>query len=321
MIEFHYLPERDHPLLNFEEGGILIALGAALQNAELEARAQGFAPWTSYVASGSCVAVMELVERGSLDASLQALHGAIFRRHTNRKAYRKVPLARDLRSTILDCQPAGSDLMLSLVESEDAMSEVGRALSTMEETALANERLHEIFFRDILWSDADNRAGKPGLYLKTLELPPPAQLLFRLLHYWRIAKMLAKIGLPGLVAKQNAVQNALASAFGIIAASHTNRAVYLEIGQMLERIWLFATARGLSLQIVTGITFLARALNRPDIARLFTAAQQARVRSAYETIKKNVDEGREPILVFRIGTSEEPTAVTYRRSPDVAFLL
>ena len=319
-IEFHYIPERDHPILNYEEGGTLIALGAAIQNAELEARAERYAPQTEYRESGSCVAVMTLNEGGSLDEDSASLQRAIRARHSNRKAYTKAPLSPEVRLALLSAsQEEDTGLKLSLVESIDTMRILSRALTTMEETALGNKNLHEFFFSEILWSAEENRAGKQGLYLKTLELPPPAQAMLRLLKRWGFARPLAAIGFPKMVAQTNAKQNASASAFGVITAKWSRRATYLDVGKMMERLWLRATAQGLSMQIVTGITFLARSLQTPEVARLFSPQEQERIIAAHAIIKKNVDDTREPILIFRIGTGESPTEVSYRRPPEIVF--
>lgn len=320
-IEFHYLPERDNPILNYGKGGTLIALGAALQNAELEARAQGYTPKTAFNESGSCVAVMELKAGGQLDEVTELLQKSIFKRHTNRKPYKKIPLPQQMRSAILDTFTSeNKELKISLIESRGSMLEVSRALTTMEETALGNRAMHKLFFSSIFWSETKNRAGEQGLYIKTLELPPPVQALFRLLKHWYFAKFLASVGFPRFVARTNAQQNASASAFCVIAAPQPSRVTYLEAGKMLEHVWLLATAQGLSLQIVTGLIFLARSIHNPDTELLFSDKEQEHVRAAYATIKKNIDEGYEPIIAFRIGTSSDPTEVTCRRTPEIIFV-
>lgn len=319
-IEFHYSPERDHPILNYEESGTLIALGAALQNAEFEALAQGFTPHTTVCEAGSCVATMALQDGCQSDELSAELQKAISERHSNRKAYAKTPLSQDIKSSMLDPRISNSaGLKLSLIESQESMKTISRAVTTMEETALGNEHLHEFFFSEILWSEKENREGKQGLFISTLELPVAARAMFRLLKHWRIAKLLAMAGFPKKVAEINAGQNASASAFGVITVQQTSRATYLEIGKMLERIWLLATARQQSMQIITGITFLARSLHTPEIARLFTPVEQDRIRAAHAIIKRTVDETREPILIFRIGVGDTPTEVSYRRTPEVVF--
>ncbi len=321
-IEFHYLPERDNPIFNYEKGGTLIAIGAALQNAELEARAQGYTPNAIFnEGGGSCVAVMRLTGGGNLNVIQGHMREAIFKRHTNRRAYEKIPLSREMRETILSPLISGSaDPKLFLIESQEAMEEVSRALTTMEETALGNQTMHKLFFSSIFWSETRNRAGEQGLYIKTLELPPPVQALFWLLKYWHFARFLSSVGFPKFVARTNAQQNASASAFGMITAPQLRRVTYLETGKMLERVWLLVAAQGLSLQIVTGITFLARSIiHNPDTALLLSDEEQEHVRAAYAIIKRNIDEEYEPIIAFRIGTSSAPTEVTYRRAPEITF--
>ncbi len=319
-IEFYAIPERDNPILNYEESGTLIALGAAIQNAELEARAQGYAPRITFQEDGSCVAVMELEEGGGLDKFSSPLHEALFKRHTNRKAYKKIPLPFEVKSVILDPRISKGDVIeFLLIESQESMKVMSRALTTMEETALGNKNLHKLFFSDILWSAEENRAGKHGLYIKTLELPLPAQAIFRVLRYWYFAKFLARIGFPKMVAKTNAKQNASASGFGVIVAQQPSRIVYLEMGRMLERLWLCATAQGASVQIVTGITFLARSLRIPTNAQFFSPAEKERIVAAHMELKKGVDKDYEPILVFRIGMSDVPTEVSRRRTPEIVF--
>ena len=58
----------------------------------------------------------------------------------------------------------------------------------MERVALETPALHKLFFGGILWSREENNSGKGGLYIKTLEVPPPIRLLFRLLKHWSFYK-------------------------------------------------------------------------------------------------------------------------------------
>lgn len=319
-IDFHYLPEKDNELLNHEEGGTLIALGAAIANAELEAYAQGYTPHITFHDTGACVATMALHAGGTLSGADAPLREAILKRHTNRKAYAVQPLPDPIRAGLLSPQivDAGEPALV-LVESRSDMKVLARALTTMEEIALSTEALHKLFFGDIFWSDEDNRAGHSGLHIKTLELPPPAQALFKVLRHWSVTRALSRIGFHKAIANMNATQNASASAFGIITAVQTGRDTYLKTGRLLERAWLFAVAHGLSLQIVTGVTFLARSLATPSAAAHFSVEAKESIAHAYERIRAQAGAGRIPVLVFRIGEGGVPTEVSYRRAPEATF--
>jgi nitroreductase len=314
-IEFYAIPEKDNALLNIDESGTFIALGAAIQNAELEAKALGFSPEIRFGGEGAPVATLVLRDEAAPSDLEQTLEQAILLRHTNRKAYKNSPLADGDRQALINAAGEVEGARLSLLEGKEDMASVARALTTMEEVALQNKSLHKLFFESIFWSKEQNTAGKPGLYIKTLELPPPAQLLFKVLRYWPVATVLAKIGFPKVVAATNAKQNASASAFGVITLSRFDRLHYIEAGRLLERVWLMAAARGMSLQIVTGLLFLARTVARGD-SPLFSVEERALVKSAYVRIREQMS-SNEPFLMFRVGYAEAPSAVSFRKPPVV----
>lgn len=317
-IEFHALVEKDNALLNVDGSGTYIALGAAIQNAELEAKAVGLVPEVQYSYEGSLVATFVLHERGSLSVEEQTLHQAIPLRHSNRKAYKKIPLAEADREEIMRAAGNPERVSFALIEDRKSMSVVSRALTTMEEIAMQNETLHKLFFESIFWSKERNASGESGLYIRTLELPPPARLLFKVLKYWSVAQVLARIGFPTMVAKTNAVQNASASALGFITLERFDRRSYVEAGRLLERVWLAAAAQGMSFQIVTGMLFLARAVGHGNTS-VFSEKERDSVRKAYARAQEalKVDE---PFLMFRIGYSSAPSAVSFRREPVIEGL-
>lgn len=315
-LEIHALPEKDNVLFNVDDSGTLIALGAAIQNAELEAKALGFTPEIRYDDKDSLTATLVLQRGGELSEIERSLQQAIPLRHSNRKAYKKIQLTKEDRQALLDAVGKTEATSFVFIEVAEQMAHVSRALTTMEEIALQNKLPHKLFFESIFWSRERNNAGAPGLYIKTLELPPPAQLLFKALRHWSVADFLAKIGFPRVIAEINAKQNASASAFGVIVVDRFDRAKYIEAGRLLERIWLAASARGMSLQIVTGILFLARALER-DASAHFSAGERAKVREAYSRIKENLKGANEPLLMFRIGYGATPTAVSSRQTPVI----
>lgn len=315
VLEFHAIPEKDNVLLNVDESGTLIALGAAIQNAELEAKALGFNPEVQYDGENSLIATFILHKGGILSDEEKNLHQAILLRHSNRKEYKKISLAGEDREYLLRAAGKVPGISFSLVEEQESKNLISRALTTMEEIALKNKSLHNLFFESIFWSKERNAAGESGLYIHTLELPPPARLLFKILQYWPVANLLAQIGLPKMVAEINAKQNASASALGVLALDKFNRASYVEAGRLLERVWLAATSCGMSLQIVTGLLFLSRAVER-GTSSAFSIEEYASVREAYTRIQKGLKLDK-PFLMFRVGYAPSPSAVSFRRAPII----
>ena len=320
LLEFHAMPEKDNPLLNVDNGGTLIAMGAAVENAILEAKALGFEPLLISYADkeGSLTATLELTSGGSLTSDEKFLRAQIFNRHTNRKAYKQERLSDETRAALLTEVNFVDNLSLELVEDREKMDVFARNLTVMEEVALANKTLHRIFFADIFWSNARHLRGEPGLHGKTLELPPPAQLLFRALRHWPVAKAFTRIGFPQFVAETNAKQNASAAAFGAITSARLDADTYFRTGRLLERLWLQATAKGLSFQIVTGILFLNRSIETGKVEGIFSKAEQEIAKAADASIHHLLNIGSmHPVLIFRIGYSEPATTHSSRMKPAI----
>ena len=314
-IAFHAVSGVDNALLNVDESGTLIALGAAVQNAELEAKALGFDPVSNFHEEGPMVATLTLRKGGSLSESEQRLQQAIPSRHTNRKNYDHTSLKEIDRQSLVEVVRGSSEVTLDLIEDRNDIDIIARALTTMEEIALGNKSLHTLFFKSIFWSKKDNLSGKSGLYIKTLELPIQAQLFFKGLRYWTVAKILAHFKFPKVVAETNAKQNATASAIGVIIISQMDRRHYLEAGRVLERVWLAATAEGLSFQIVTGLLFLARSVEKGG-EEVFSIEERKMIREAHARIREVLG-NKEAFITFRVGYGSAPSAISYRRPPHI----
>jgi hypothetical protein len=320
LLEFHYHPEKDHPLLNVNDSGTLISLGAAIENASLEAKAQGYNPEIaiSIEKDNSCVATMQLISGGTLLEKETPLHKAIHFRHSNRKAYKTDSLIAKDHDAILSQKDVFPGVSLTLIEDREKMTLFARNLTTMEEIALSNKILHGHFFASIFWDNSRNTAGEPGLHGKTLELPPPAQGLFRILKYWPVAGILARIGFPQMVAETNAQQNASSAAFGAITGKALDSQTYITAGRLLERIWLQATADGLSFQIVTGILFLTRSIETGNTEGVFSENEQQTAKVATNSIHQLLNIGSDhPIITFRIGYGAPATARSARMKARV----
>ncbi|HEV7121399.1 MAG TPA: hypothetical protein VGN56_01075 [Candidatus Paceibacterota bacterium] len=318
-LEFHAHPEYDHPVLNVDNSGTLIALGAAVENGVLEARGLGYDPSIAFSnTSGDLIATMRLVPGSAPSTNDAALREAIKERASNRKAFSTRSLESIDREQLLAEARSMPSVSFSLIEDRTKMDEASRALTRMEQIALSHQVLHGHFFSSIFWSNERNDAGEPGLHGKTLELPPPAQALFRILKHWPIAKTFARIGFPRFVAMTNAKQNASASAFGCVMSDTLNAQSYFDTGRLLERLWLRATALGLSFQVVTGLLFLARHMESESGAEAFSPDEIQRSSAAYASIGRLFDAGaRHPIITFRLGYGTPPTLRSRRKEPRI----
>jgi hypothetical protein len=241
------------------------------------------------------------------DASIapDPLAESISRRISNRKPYQKDGLTPLERNALMH---ASKENELVLVEQPDELQHLGRVGSTNEEIMLANHQLHHFFFTHVSWTKEEDDRKKIGFYIKTLELPPPAAFMFKLFRSWSVMRAFLLIGFNRVVAKQNGMTNACASAMGAVMMSATEPIDFVRVGRSVERIWLTATSLGLSFQPLTGVLFFKLKIAQGD-GNLFSGRERKIIETAYKRVAHIFNaHDRHVAFMFRIGHAEAPSA-------------
>lgn len=300
------IPERDTSIFNFRQRGSFLALGALTENIVLLALSRGYETQVRTLADNRVQ-----ITFAPTSPKEGPLAKAIPLRTTNRKAFKKTPLDSAHKNAILQ---AGSGT-LRLIEDKKAMNDIAKAWSVNEKLLVKNPSMHSAVFSHILWTEKEHEEKILGLYIKTLELPPPAQIIFRLLKNWNIARILGKLGIGNFIASQNAKVYASASAHCVLAVPTDTPAEFILAGRILERIWLTATSCGLSLQPVTAIPYLAQRVHEND-ASMFSPAEIDMIKHANDMIRKAFSIPQETIaMTFRIGYDSSPSAHSLKAPP------
>ncbi len=312
-IDVHLLPERDNSAYSWGQRGSYFANGAAIENIVIAATAKGYRANASYFPNQDNewhVATILLEQDASIYADPLAEY--VEKRVTNRKSYTKQPLTDSESKTLSDAVLHSEYGKFAIAEAEVDVVRLGRIGSTNEEVMLANRSLHNFFFSHVNWTKKEDAEKKIGFYIKTLELPPPAVAMFRLIKHWPVMRVFASLGFSRMVAKQNAVINASASAIGALMVDATEPLDFVKIGRTVERLWLTATSLGLSIQPMTGVLFFNLALEGGEVEN-FSSAEQTLIRNAYQDASKIFNAGdRHIVFMFRIGHGRTPSAQAVR---------
>ncbi|TSC68511.1 MAG: hypothetical protein G01um101466_421 [Parcubacteria group bacterium Gr01-1014_66] len=318
-ISIFNIPERDQILYNFEQRGSLIAHGALIENITLAALHEGYTTYVNLFPDKMNIDLTAKIQLEKSVVSENELYTVITHRCTNRKPYSAILLTEDQKDKLLRLKEDFPGFDLKLVESIDEKKKLAETISTNEIILLENRTLHDMFFKQIVWSEKEERKKKSGLYLKTLELPPPARIIFRLLRWWKIAQFLGRLGIPKKVASENAKVYSAAAAIGAIVMPDEGDATYIFCGRLFQRIWLQATAMGLSMQPLAGIIYLHRVAKKRAISG-FSDYHLKLIWNAYSSIIKSsaVDSGI-LAMVFRIGIANKPSAYSSRRLPEIQY--
>jgi hypothetical protein len=310
------MSDADATLYNFRQRGSYFAHGALIENLALLASTEGYR---------LDAALFPDIPNATAHLSFTAetpkkepLASVIERRATNRKPYKRIPLAAQDRAALLDAVTGVAGTELRFVEGEDRISLLARTVSVNERLLMENRTLHDFLFNMIRWSRSEESVT-PGLYIKTMEFPPPVQVLFRfVLRFWPIVKILNIIGLSRFIPKQSAQGYRASSAFGAIVLTGDTDADFIFAGRAFERVWLTATALGVSVQPVTAIPYLAQRVVA-GAATAFVPSHQEMIREANDALASAFHlQGREHIaMLFRVGYGDAPTATSSKAAPVI----
>jgi len=310
-LDIYAHPERDHAFLNVEGRGTYLAIGALVENIIIAAREYGFN--ATITQTSAPIIQVAFASRG---ARGESLYRAIRERHTHRGAYTSAEIPGPLITTLRAIGEEHARVAVAVEPSR--IRAIADAASLMEETALRTKKIHRLFFESLLWSHDDAKKGAPGLYIKTTELPPPVQILFRVIRHWPIMRTLNILGFSRFAAKSNAVVYAKSTACIAVILDRIEPQDFVNAGRCMQRAWLQLTNAGFAAQPLAGLLYLAEYLTRtrdPDIAD----GLKERIVAAQRVITNEFGcrENETIAMVLRAGRPQKPaTARTSRMAPD-----
>ncbi|MBX4199985.1 nitroreductase family protein [Candidatus Parcubacteria bacterium] len=310
-IDVYNLPDRDRSLYNWEQCASYMANGAAIENITIAAKHFGFNPEVNTFpdTNKNHVAHIKLTPASPQKDSLFQY---ISMRSTNRKPYKTDPLSSheiDILKGIFN----NKDIGFYMTIDSNNKKTLGHAGSTNERVMFSNKHLHNFFFTHLNWTKEEDARKKIGFYIETLELPSPAKIFFKIIKSWPVINVLNKIGFYKTVGRQNGEINSKTGAFGCLTIKSTSPETFVNVGRILERLWLTSTKLGLSLQPLTGVLFFMYQIRAGNTEK-FSSKQIAMIEEAYENIGRAFKIKPEEIItfMFRVGHADSPSAHSSR---------
>lgn len=319
----YHNPGSDESLYNYNNYGTMVCEGAALENMLVMADSLGLNAALSILPDPAYTNLIGKISlNGTKPAGSLALSAVIPTRTTNRKAYKKKALSEEDAKALTDAGAAfGADgIGVMRITDRKKIHRLAAVGSSNEEIMLGNEELHSFFFSHLTWTKAQDEKQKTGFYIKTLELPPPAQFLFKLFRSWKVMQSLKKLGFTKVVGKQNAGTYAASAEFGIITVPEITPKNMILAGRAFERIWLTAASRGIQIQPLTGTIFMNFfAENVPE--GHFSQEERKRLAGEVKALYEETGvSGKTIVLMYRVGYGPKPSARATRFSVDDMML-
>ncbi|MBI3888374.1 hypothetical protein HY311_01125 [Candidatus Nomurabacteria bacterium] len=318
-LRIYNLPDKDNPYLNFMQGGSLIAHGALLKNIEIASPKLGLVTKIKlFPEPGDLNLVAEINFENSLDIQIDPLFEFIAKRATNRRPYEQKQLSGK-ENILFEEAGAFDDVSVHFITDTENKNLAGTAGSSAEIIILENKLLHEYLFKDVMWSEKQERKEKHGLYIKTMEFNPVQRLLFKLASNKILMRLAVKIHLPYFIAKQDAVLYSSSSVMGLLTLKKISPENFVKLGMKLQEIWLKTTSLGLAFQPVAAILFLGFKLQNSLTDQILSQKHKKIALKSYQDIFSafNLSSSEVPLLMFRVGYAKNPSARSSRKEPVI----
>ena len=312
------LPEKDHPILNYRNRGTWVAHGALIENIIISSKAHGYTPLFEIFPDKNNKNLTAVFKFEKSNPEEEPLFPYIAQRATNRKPYQKTRLTGDQKNKLLEVVPKMSGVEVKFVEEQELVKELAEASSASEIVTLENQTLHKLFFEEIVWSRKEEAKKGKGLYLKTMELKPPQELVLRLVKRWSVMNFLNKIGFARKIATDNAkAYSSCATMIGIVVSGEDQS--FLDAGRVMERLWLQAAKMKLGLHLMSGTLFFYQVISAGE-KKIFSEEHTRLITQAYQKIEQalGVKEGLIALLL-RTGFTKEPSAYSTKKKPIIDF--
>lgn len=248
---------------------------------------------------------------GNIDPETPAPDAArdhpLFKRHTNRLAYRNTPVDTEILDEL--AVMSEDDCRLLLFSEARRISEVASLIDMGSRLRFRTREVHE-WFAHVLRFSAEEVASGTGLDVATIDLPPGGRMLLRLIKDWRRMSLLNRIGAYKALSKIESSKMANSSAVVAVIGPSDDRSE-LAAGRLTERIWTFLNERGLAVQpfyVITDLLHRLAAQRTPS--ELIEDASKLRDRT-----NEMLPEGLSLHMLLRIGHPKKIPTRSMRLSP------
>ena len=174
-IEILALPERDHPILNYRNRGTWVAHGALIENLLIAASHLGYKMDLELPPLNPLSRITAKLTLTENREQRNGLYEAINLRTTNRKPYADSLLTKEQKNGLYEEAKKIGRGEFRLIEDKDKIRALAKASSMNEVILLKDRAMHELFFKEIVWTEQEEKEKRTGLYLKTMELEPPQE--------------------------------------------------------------------------------------------------------------------------------------------------
>jgi nitroreductase len=243
-----------------------------------------------------------------ISTDVDPLHRAIPIRHTNRRFFKGPPESSDTLQHIQRVAQQIPGCSLDWLDSAEQRSSALKLIHIAEAERFRNPVLHAELFAgirfDIGWQQTCNEALPPG----ALEIEAPLRGLFKLMRHWPVMRVANLLGAYKQLAwRAGNLPCRWSPHLAVISAPSLSDQDQLNTGRAFQRAWLAVAQHGIALQPMPASVLYAQSA---AIAQGIPASLQAHLSQGWAELQP----GKTPLMLFRMGRAKPPTLVSGRLS-------
>jgi hypothetical protein len=298
-------PRRLSGLVGYKRTLDLISLGAVIENIHLRASAYNLAASIELFPHDQADLVAR-IQFQSVSIKPDSLHTAIPMRHTNRRFFRGPPESPAVLQCISDAAKLIPGSKLDWLDNPVQRSKALRLIRQAEGERFRNPILHAELFEnirfDIGWHQTCEEALPPG----SLEVEAPLRPFFRLMQHWPIMSFLNLVGAYRQLAwRAGDLPCRFSPHLAVISAPSLADHDQINAGRAFQRAWLTIAQYGLAMQPMPASVLYAQT---GAIHQGIPSELQKCLSAGWDDLQP----GRSPIMVFRMGRAKAPSLVSGR---------
>jgi hypothetical protein len=315
--------EKVNHLLDYKEHVLILTNGMLVENISIAASHHGYrADITSFPDLSSPDLVARIVLQKDPGVKSDPLYLFLKKRCTNRKKYKKKNVDPGVLYELAETRKGFSEIEMQFISGQDEIKKLGKAVSAIDKVMCENKELHKELFHHITWTIKEEQQTHQGLSLDSMELNPMDKQMFKVIKNWSAMNAFNKIGFSSIIRAKNAAQYGSAGCSVIISTKHDAPADYLSAGRFVQRFWLKATQKELSLHPIVGVIYCTQKVNN-EFPRIFSESHAELLKQNYAVLDSVANAhgktNKHIVFFFRMGYADTTTYQSTRKPPEINF--
>ena len=314
--------ERGASILNYRDTASLMGLGSAAENIVLIAQQMGYDIELNKFPLGKTSEVYAefVFYKNASKSNLQIeqknsteLTDAIPRRITNRTLDKRKPLEADVENYLQSFIKTIPGAELKLFSDEKKIEELKKIIEEIDWIIMTNKGCHAQFMHEMRWNKKEVEETRDGLDVNTFDITPTERAGLMMARNWNVTKHIKKWGLGKEFGKMSRKAIDSCSALGLITMPKIYPDAYFDGGRAIQKVWLAATKKNVSLQPLSLSTFLSERIADNNFTDLEDVKDK--IINLYAKLKTicSIKDETTDIFLFRLCYASEPKVKPLRR--------